>query len=121
MKPLLSDENGEAIVQAAHAFAAKFEDQPATPLWIIHESRIFAAREDASVAEFTSGATPRDSSSPACHVKIEVESLGLQKLNRKIERSLCVANKPGQDRMYTIQAFFKGTSTDIRSRRAIGV
>src|SRR4051812_10528718 len=74
VKPLLTNESGEAIVEASHAFAAKFQDQPTTPLWIIHESRDLVATQDVSVDDFKANASREIRLAPACHVKLDYES-----------------------------------------------
>ncbi len=112
-KFVTSDANGEATIEAADAFMAKFTRQPSVPLNILDERRGLGAQIEVTRSDFTGAAVREVRLSPICRVTGDVVSLGLAGTKRPITRTLALPFTPGQMRMYTTTGIWNGTHFEL--------
>jgi thiol-disulfide isomerase/thioredoxin len=110
---LMSGDDGQAIVSAADAFGAKFNDQPAVPLWIIDDHRGLGARLYLQRSDFNTATVRHIQLSPLCKVHVQINSATMEASGRSVRNTGVIAYWPGQVRNYTIDCYASGSQFDL--------
>ena len=107
--PTLTDAQGNATLDAAAVFDAKFDIQQASPLYVYDWGRELAARLDVDRSEFS--ATPKVHEvrlAPACRVNGLTTAVDFPNGTPAMRFQAALAFTPGNERMYTVQSLSDG-------------
>jgi thiol-disulfide isomerase/thioredoxin len=99
----VSDGEGKATISASAAFAVKFTDESSVPVYVLDHSRESLAEIRLNRSDFEQRRTIEVRLSPACEVRGNLTSVGLQAVGKNVTWTNVIAFKPGQLGMYTIQ------------------
>jgi RNA polymerase sigma factor (sigma-70 family) len=98
----VSDEDGEVTVLATTAFDGQFTQQPAVSLYILETSRRLMAGLELRRSDFEGNKIREVRLAPACEVRGQLSSIGLNALGKDLSWSNAIVFKPGQLHHYSV-------------------
>lgn len=103
-KPRASDGDGEIVLSATKVFDAKFINEPAAPIFIIHEGRGLVAQVQVQRSDFVAGGAGKMREIKlvaGCHVTARLTGIDLPDSGREIGNIESIAFYPGDLARYT--------------------
>ncbi len=109
----VSDEKGEVTILATTAFDAKFTEQPVVPVYILETSRRLMAALELRHSDFEGDQIREVRLAPACEVRGQLSSIGLNAPGKELSWSNALVFEPGQPGRSTINFISTSRSFDF--------